>query len=124
MFDDPKKELQELEDQLLAAEDDQETADLDTAEFEKLYDEILEEFGPGKASQPEPDAPAELPIRNFANGYGKAVAPQPLGTDGDEILADDEPLEAPKPIRGLVILACLETLAIAGLAVYWFLRFA
>ena len=46
MFDDPKKELRELEDQLLAAEEEHKTAELDEQEFQELYNEILEEFGP------------------------------------------------------------------------------
>ena len=121
MFDDPKKELQELEDQLLAAEGRDDTAELDQAQFEAIYDEILEEFGPKEASHAAPMPPSDPPIRNFANGYGKY---QSLGHDGDEILPDDEPVVPEKSIRGLVILACLECAAIAGLAVYWFLRFA
>ena len=124
MFDDPKKELQELEDQLLAAERNNETAELDSEQFEELYDEILEEFGPNEESYVAPMPPSDPPIRNFANGYGKAPAYQPLGNDGDEILRDDEPVETAKGIRWLVILACLESMAIAGLAAYWFLRFA
>ena len=119
MFDDPKKELRELEDQLLAAESNNETAELKNEQFEELYDEILEEFGPKEETFIAPMPPSDPPIRNFANGYGKA-----LGRDGDEILDDDEPVEAPRGVRGLVLLACLECVAIACLAVYWFLRFA
>ena len=124
MFDDPKKELRALEDQLLAAERNNETAELDNEQFEELYDEILEEFGPKEESDPAPMPPADPPIRNFANGYGKGNVHQSLGHDGDEILPDDAPVESAKGIRGLVILACLECMAIAGLAVYWVLRFA
>lgn len=122
MRNDPKKELRELEDQLLAAEMNQESAQLDQREFEALYDEILEEFGPGHTA-PAPVPSSDPPIRNFANGYGKHPAQQPLGTDGDEILPDDEPVDTPRGTRGLVILACLECLVIAGLVVYWVLNF-
>ena len=119
MFDDPKKELQKLEDQLLEAEINHETAQLNNEEFEELYDKILEEFGPREQSDGAPVS--DPPIRNFANGYGKAVPAQPLA-DGDEILSDDEPVVPQKGTRGLVILACLECLAIAGVAVYWLLN--
>ncbi|MBQ8239125.1 MAG: hypothetical protein IJZ39_13380 [Oscillospiraceae bacterium] len=123
MFDDPKKELQALEDQLLAAEAQQETSELDDAEFEKLYDEILEEFGPRKASGGDAPVQPEPPIRNFANGYGGVVHSRPIGTDGDEILPDDEPVPTEKGGRGLVVLAVLECAAIAGVVVYWALNF-
>ena len=102
MFDDPKKELQNLEDQLLAAESNHETAKLDNDQFEELYDTILEEFGP-LASQNG----AEPPIRNFANGYGSDAAP------------GDETADHPKGGKGLVLLVCLEIMAIAALAAYW-----
>ena len=66
MFDDPKKELKELEGELLAAEGAQEPAMLDETEFGALYDEIRAEFAPRND---------EPPIRNFANGYGNAYTP-------------------------------------------------
>lgn len=123
MFDDPKKELRELEGQLLAAEEEQKASELNDAEFERLYDEILAEFGPKQASgEPAPAAP-EPPIRNFANGYGGVVRNQPIGTDGDEILPDGEPVPNEKGSKGLVFLAILECAAIAGLVVYWVLNF-
>ena len=122
MFDDPKKELQELEDQLLAAEEKKEESGLDDAEFERLYDEILAEFGPKKsAPEPVPAAPEEAPIRNFANGYGGVVRTPPLPA-GDEILPDDEPVPTEKGGRGLIFLAVVESLAIAGLVMYWVLN--
>ena len=119
MFDDPKKELQELEDQLLAAEINHKTAELNNEEFEELYDNILAEFGP--QDQPDGTPVSDPPIRNFANGYGKAVPAQPL-PDGDEILDDDEPAAPKKGVKGLVFLAALEILAIAALAGYWILE--
>ena len=99
MFDDPKKELRELEGQLLAAE----TKDEETGEFRGI-----------------PEDPNDPPIRNFANGYGRAVPSQP------EVPAEEPelPAQAPrKDPRGLVILACAECVAIAAVAVYWFFRF-
>ena len=116
MFDDPKKELQKLEDQLLAAEINHQTADLNDEEFEELYDKILEEFGPREENNGAPVS--EPPIRNFANDYGKAAPARPL-PDGDEILSDDEPAAPKKGVKGLVFLAVLEILAIAAVAAYW-----
>ena len=121
MFDDPKKELRELEDQLLAAEEEHKTAELDEQEFQELYNEILEEFGPKTQSGDAAPVP-EPPIRNFANGYGGVVRTPPLPA-GDEILADDESVPSEKGSKGLVLLACLETLAVAALAVYWALNY-
>ena len=120
MFDDPKKELQALEDQLLAAEKNDETAELDTAEFEKLYDEILEEFGPKEESHVAPLPPSDPPIRNFANGYGRAVPKAPAEPVYEY---DYRPSHADKSIRGLTMLASIECAAIAAVAIYWFFHF-
>ena len=97
MFDDPKKELRELEGQLLAAE----TKDEETGEFYGI-----------------PEDPSDPPIRNFANGYGRAVPSRPPVTD--PVLPEEPQKKEP---RGLVILACAECVAIAAVAVYWFIRF-
>ena len=121
MFDDPKKELQELEDQLLAAEENQEPSALDDAEFERLYDEILAEFGPKKSSGEAVPAETEAPIRNFANGYGGVVRTPPLPV-GDELLSDDESVPSEKGSKGLIFLAILECAAIAGLAAFWIMN--
>ena len=119
MFDDPKKELQKLEDQLLAAEIDQNPAQLNDEEFEELYDTILAEFGPREQQDGAPVS--EPPIRNFANSYGKASPSRPL-PPGDEILPGDEPAAPKKGVRGLVFLVTVEFLAIAALAVYWLME--
>ena len=114
MFDNPRKELQELEDQLLAAEEyTQEQED----EFQKIYAEVLAEFGPGDALDQEP------PIRNFANGYGRnvqpvtPVAPPPL-PEPEPIFMEEEPIPQREPIGGLVFLVILECLIFVGLAAY------
>ena len=120
MFDDPKKELKELEEQLLSGEEAPEEAMLDEAEFEKLYHEILEEFGPR-----EPETPHEPPIRNYANGYGFYVPPRheiTLAVPEDAQPAEPEP-EAPK-VRGngaLVLTILLEILAIGAVLALWVL---
>ena len=47
MFDNPKKELEWLEQQLLAAEldDEEDEEEMDGEEFDRLYDDIYDEFG-------------------------------------------------------------------------------
>ena len=119
MFDDPKRKLQELEDQLLAAED---TTLEQEDEFQKIYAEVLAEFGPGDAQEQEP------PIRNFANGYGRnvqpvtPVAPPPM-PEPEPILEEEEPTPTKRErIGGLVFLAVIECLIFAGLAAWWILR--
>lgn len=114
MNENPRKEL---EDQLLAAEMNHETAQLNNDEFEKLYDEILEEFGPADIPGMTTSDP---PIRNFANGYGKGAPSQPSHIP--EPPAAQEPPVRRKGVKGLVILLCLELAAIAGLSVYWALN--
>ena len=117
MFDDPKKELQELEDQLLAAETPVHVND--DEEFQRIYAEVLAEFGPGDAQEQEP------PIRNFANGYGRnvqpvtPVAPPPM-PEPEPILEEEEPTPTKRErIGGLVFLAVIECLIFAGLAAFW-----
>ena len=111
MFDDPKRKLQELEDQLLAAEEYTEEQE---DEFQKIYAGVLAEFGPVDEPEQEP------PIRNFANGYGRKIQPvtRPAPPPMPEPV-EEEPLPRRERIGGLVFLAVLECLIFAGLAVYW-----
>ena len=101
MFDDPKKELQRLEDELLKHDqvDD---------EFEKFYQDIFREFG-------EPEEP-------------RAVAPAAKHTDAPRNMtyADTPRAVAPakkKSNKGLVILLCIEIAGILGVAGYWLAKF-
>ena len=111
MFDDPKKKLRELEDQLLAEEPvTEELGD----EFQQIYAEILADVGND-----------EPPIRNFANGYGRKVqpvtpmAPPPM-PEPEPILEEEEPTPTKRErIGGLVFLAVIECLIFAGLAAIW-----
>ena len=105
MFDDTKKELKELEGQLLAGESREETM-LDE-DFETFFDEIKAEYGS------QNDEPA---IRNFANGYGKYQAP-----------AAPRPAPAPAPVQeprkkrhgGLGFLIFLEIVALIAVLGFW-----
>ena len=109
MFDDPKKELRALEGQLLAAEERQEAAMLDEKEFETLYNEIRAEFAPRN----------EPPVRNYANGYGRACAPAPRA-------AAPAPAPAPAPKRrgnkGLGFILFLEFVSIIAVLGFWALH--
>lgn len=120
MFDNPKEQLKQLEDQLLAAEQNKDE------KFERLYAELFEEYGP----EPQEDSD-EVIYRNYANSYGKNVkkaarpqavqtrsaAPAESYTDGHEDHAEPD-----RSIKVLVIIICIEILGIAALAAWWGLR--
>ena len=105
MFDDTKKELKELESELLAGENREES--MLGADFETFFDEIKAEYGS------QNDEPA---IRNFANGYGKYQTP-----------AAPRPAPAPAPVSeprkkrhgGLGFLIFLEIVALIAVLGFW-----
>ena len=105
MFDDTKKELKELESELLAGENREES--MLGADFETFFDEIKAEYG---SQNDEPT------IRNFANGYGKYQAP-----------AAPRPGHAPAPVQeprkkrhgGLGFLIFLEIVALIAVLGFW-----
>ena len=114
MFDDPKKKLRELEDQLLAAEENEKFHAEQDAEFQKIYEEVLAEFGSVDAPEQEP------PIRNFANGYGKDFhRPMQKPVEIPVKIPDPEPVQPREHSGFLTFLFCVECLAIAGVAVFW-----
>lgn len=128
MFDDPKKELHRLEQELLAAEEEymQESAldaEDDLADILSLLEEEAPEAETPVREQPRRDfrQPREL---KFGNGF-RDLSDELLEEDNSADLArrsklvEDRPRE--KGIKGLVILACLETLAILGLGLWWLL---
>ena len=108
MFDDPKKELQRLEEELLAADVSEEALlaeDMSKEEFDLMYDEILEEYGATPQAQPE-------------------QAPTAITPDADDSYIDYDQYIQPtaKSNRGLVIAICLESLGIVGLVIWWLVR--
>lgn len=124
MFDDPKKELRRMEQELLAAE------------YEKDSEEMEPEFGAGFEFEEEDwlrEAKAligeeeEIPIRNHANGYG--TRPRNHAVDFERTVYDDEEMDEkkavftdepkPKGIGGLVLLALLEVLGIVAIVWWW-----
>lgn len=145
MFDDPRKELKRLQDELLAAEEEDaveddlsDIADLleeYTAEDED-YEACFEENYEDEYDQPQYRNYANgygAKVRNYANGYGQGTArsaprsvPEEQPLDEDSVLYRDDYLESRKKpkekgVRGLVILACLETLGILAVLVRWIL---
>lgn len=114
MFDDPKKELERLEAQLLKEE----------AWFDRELEDAkrLSGYAPARKSQRTSGAAAAQgsnrtggtpQVRNAANNYGKGV-PQ-------NAVRNPEAETREKSVAGLVILACLETLGIVGVVAYWLL---
>ncbi len=136
MFDDPKKELQRLQQQLLAEEENNEEEYL--TEEEWLEREIAEAKALSGYQEPK-----EPKVRNYANGYGtRPQQPQydpnrrshlsgRSGYPQQERAAyrpnvqsyseETIPEEEEKGIGGLVFLAILLTLGIVAVAGYWVL---
>lgn len=118
MFDDPKKELKKLEQQLLAEEENEWLDDQLAQAHALLGDDIEPEDM--DATRIYRDDFGKMPVRNYANGY---AAPRQT-CDYDEQYVDEPDTaqeEAPreKGIAGLIVLALLEMLAIAVVIVYW-----
>lgn len=105
MFDDPKKELQQLQDKLLH---DQEDTWLDEA-LEDAH-RLLGDDLPGDPEDLTRDIPSPRPARRPGN-----------------VVYDEEPEEQPfdrkggRAISALFLLLCLELLGIAAIVVYWLL---
>lgn len=119
MFDDPKKELQWLQEQLLAQEEE----DVSTEDwlredrepdFDEELDDILRMIGEEERS--------EAPLRNYANNYGRA--PRAEAEEGEALYAEEavppkKKKKREKGIRGLIFLAIVETLGILAIAAWW-----
>ena len=121
MFDDPSKELEKLQAQLLEDED----------WFERELDAAKRMIGdmPASKAAPAKAAPKNgAPVRNYANGYGEGQT-QPRIREMK--LSEDSVQEKPKAKskkkkkeqsnRGLIILALVEAMGILGLLGYWVL---
>ena len=112
MFDDPKKELQRLEEQLRAEEE----FDDELAGIEDLLQDYEEEDFSGCFREPEEDDAA----------YRR---PDAYTRNMSDMLLEEEAPEAPKKqkpkkekgIVGLAIICFLEAAAIVGLLAWWYL---
>ena len=102
MFDDPKKELDKLQQQLLQ----------DEKWFEQELDSAHRMLGDQVPDRNPAGAQAGVPNRRPATQAAVHAHPKPQPVQ-----------EVPKTkgIRGLVILAILETLGIVGVVAYWLL---
>lgn len=124
MFDDPKKELRRLEQELLAAEYEDEPEEQE-AEFGSEF--VFEEEDWLREAKALIGEEEEIPIRNHANGYG--TRPGNYAADFDRTVYDDEEpdedkavfVDEPKSkgIGGLVLLALLEVLGIVAIVWWW-----
>ncbi|MGN0978050.1 MAG: hypothetical protein ACI4PH_08355 [Faecousia sp.] len=118
MFDDPKNTLRRMEEELRAAEYEEEAEEPD-GEFDYADDSWLED---AKALIGEDE---EIPIRNHANGYGTRPRNYAMYEEYDEEeLDEDAVLYAQEPqkkkgIGGLVLLALLEVLGILVVLWWW-----
>ena len=101
MFDDPKKELEQLEKELLKFEEKDD-------EFERFYQDIFAEFG--EAEEPRAVAPqakkANAPRNMTYADTPRAVAATPK-----------------KSNKGLVLLLLIEIAGILGVVGYWLMKF-
>ena len=116
MFDDPKKELQRLEKQLLK-EEEEEWLDQQLQEAHAMLGDTpaQEDMDATRVFRP---VTQEAPVRNFANGYGG----QPQAPVRQvPVQRTPEPQPKQKGLGGLVVLACLELLGIAAIIGYWVL---
>lgn len=103
MFDDPKKELEQLEKQLIRAELPEEAENVD--DFEELYDMLREKLSPEESDDiyyDDPDAPV-LSDEDFYRDY--AVRPPEK-----------------ENLTGLVVTACLLSLGIVAVVLWWLVK--
>ena len=106
MFDNPKKELERLQQQLLAAEMDTPEEEV-TEDFDDLYDEIYDEFGPEEFDEPD------------LNFYSRAAG---FDAELEEYEMDEDRYVAPprkRGFRGLVVFALVQAFVVIALAFWW-----
>ena len=103
VFDDPKKELERLQAQIAAQEE----------WFEQELDSAKRLIGDTPRPAKPTSAAAGVPTHNKAKT-----------TAARQAAKKEAPVAAPKKkgVKGLLILALVEILAIAGIAAYWLLH--
>ena len=118
MFDNPKKELERLQAQLLAAENDYEEDEV----LDELEEDIFEEFAEDEPFDEELDALLSGSSRRF-DAADRNVSYRASGFDADDYIMDtDRYVPAPrKKNTGLIVFALAQALAIIGF-VLWALR--
>ena len=131
MFDDPKKELRRLEEELLAAEEESWLTDddLDLDDIQALLDGDQEDEDYSDLFEEVEEMPR---YRNYSNNYGRRSAAMRFDDeeelddpDEDEVLYKEDYKKAKKAKkkenRGLIFLAILETAAILAISAWWVL---
>ena len=121
MFDDPKKELKKLEEQLLKEEEwlERELA----AARELIGDQPVKKVKKTPTAKKTVENKEDAPVRGSEETRKKAekvVVPASDDYDMDEKKSKKKK-KSGKSNRGLVILVILETLGIVGLVAYWML---
>ena len=124
MFDNPKKELKKLEEQLLAAEQPDD-------DFERLYEEIYDEFGPEEpeAEEYEEDYPEEEEYYEEEPVYERPMTREEKIRSYNHYNTNfdaeswEEPPAREESIRGLLLACCLLSLGIVGVVAWWMVRF-
>ena len=112
MFDDPKKALELLEEELQTIE---KTDDA----FERFYSELYEEFGPKAAEEETPeDLLEDVPVRRIPGPYDNKKASRSDYADHRTV----QPVRKHKSNAPLVLLIILECLGIAGVVAWWVMR--
>ena len=115
MFDDPKKELERLQKELLAAQEEPEDEDIDT-------DQALEDVRRMLAREEWEEDRREPLYRSYTDWEEEAPPRRSAIYDYEE----DQAPEPPRPRRRsrygfLLAVLVLETVALAVMALWWFL---
>jgi len=112
MFDDPKKELEKLQEQLLQDED----------WFARELDSAKSMLGDLPRQKPAAPVQRTVAAEKVRSQTTPAPAPRKSSKPSVAEVTAREPVEEKKKSnKGLIILALLETLGIAALAAYWVL---
>jgi len=123
MFDDPKEQLRRMQEELLAAEEEEEYDDL--SDIDELLEEYLEEEEYGEYSEAAEENLAAY--RNYSNNYGRSRAARFVDTDEYDDLDEDSYIsredyrkaKKKQSNRGLLIIICIELIAIACVLGWW-----
>ena len=125
MFDNPKEQLKRIQAELLAAEEEEEFDDL--SDIDDLLQDYMDEEEYNQYSESaEKDLPA---YRNYSNNHRRAHTARFVDTDSyDEDDLDEDAVfyredyrrgKKKQSNRGLLIIICLELIAIACVLGWW-----
>ena len=126
MFDDPREQLRRMQAELLAAEEEEEEFD-DFSDIDDLLEDYLDEAEyENYSEEAEEDLPA---FRNYSNNYSRSHRARFVDTDvyDEEDLDEDSVFyredyrrgRKKQSNRGLLIIICLELIAIACVLGWW-----